>query len=104
MIFNVLVDAVLLIWASVVAEEEGDAAPEGFGRYFQRLVAYFYHDYFLITYIGAERLQRAVNFLAEIFYRVGIQKNVGEMVSIARQTCHVIGVNFVQAYGRRKMI
>ena len=38
-IFNVLVDVFLRHWVSVVAEAEGETAPEGFGRYIQHMEA-----------------------------------------------------------------
>ena len=45
-IFNVVVDAVLQNWVTVVTASEGTEAPdiEGFGHYIQRMAAYLYDD------------------------------------------------------------
>ena len=50
-IFIMMVYAVLRHWVSVVAAIEGasDLCTEGFGRYIQCLVAYFYSDDLLLT-------------------------------------------------------
>ena len=56
-IFNVVVDAVLHQWVLVVAEVQWEAGPEGFGRKFQQIIAYFYaHDELIISMRSA-RLQ-----------------------------------------------
>ena len=45
-IVNVVVEAVLHHWVTVVTAEEGGAAPdiEGFGQYIQQMAAYLYAD------------------------------------------------------------
>ena len=50
-IFNMVLDVVLRHWVSVVEaiEEAEDTVTEGFVWYIQRLVAYFYENYVLLT-------------------------------------------------------
>ena len=43
-IYNVVVYTVPRHWVSVLAEEDVEAVTDGFGRYVQRMAAYFYAD------------------------------------------------------------
>ena len=67
MIFNVVVDAVLHHWVSVVAEADGEVGPEVFGQYMQRMAAYFYADDGIILSMSVARLQRAFDILTDLF-------------------------------------
>ena len=55
-IFNVDMDAIMLHWVTVVAEEE--VGPEGLGPLIQRLVVYLYENDSPIVSIWVGRLQR----------------------------------------------
>ena len=94
-----VVDEVLRQWVSVVVEADGGAVPEGFGRYKQKMTAYFYDDDGLITSTRAERIQREFHVLKELFDGVGLHTNVGKMVSIAFQTCRSTEGHSTEAYG-----
>ena len=57
-ISNVVVDAVLCKWVSVVAYLEGESGSKGFGRDLQRMVAYLYSDNGVLASTRVARLQR----------------------------------------------
>ena len=80
-IFNVLVDAALWHWVTVVksTEETSDPSTYGFRRDIQRLAAHLHADDGLLDLTRAHRLQRAFDILAELFDQVGLRTNVGNM-------------------------
>ena len=80
-----MVEVVLRHWISMVTATEGVADPvtEGFGQYIQWMGAYFYSDDGLLASMRETQLQQAFNILTEMFVRVGLRTNVGNMVSMA---------------------
>ena len=98
-IFNLMVDAVFRHWVSVVVEAEGCDGLEGFVRYVQRLVAYFYADYGLITSTWSEILQRVFDVLKDIFDRFNLRTNIGKTVSMIFQPYHAIAGHSAGACG-----
>ena len=77
MILNLVVDAVLRYWATVVAATEGVAELdiEGFEQDIQRLAAYLYANYGPLASTQSDRLHRVFDVLTELFYRVGLCTN-----------------------------
>ena len=49
----------------------------------------------------AERLQQEFRIITELFDWVGLRTNVGKTVSMACQSCHALGVHYMEAYGLR---
>ena len=91
-IFNMVVDALLRHWVTVVAELEeaapmGAAITEGFKRYVQRLETYFYPDYMPIVSMRETRLQKDFDTLTELFNCVGLRTNVAKTVIMVCQPC-----------------
>ena len=99
MILNVVVYAVLCHWLLAVEEAEGEAGTGGFGRYIQRLEAYFYVDDDLLAHMRVEKLQRVFFVLTELFYWVGMCTNVGKRLSMECQLCRSLGGHYTEAYG-----
>ena len=92
-IFDLVVDAVLRHWVSVVAVTQGEADPgaEGFGQDIQRLVKYFYANNGILATKQAKMMKRALNVLAELFDQVGLHTNMGNMIRMVCQPCRAIG-------------
>ena len=59
------------------------AGIEGFGWYLQRFSAYFYAEDEILALVWATSLKREFDILADLFERMGLQTNVGKMVSMA---------------------
>ena len=104
-IFNVVVDAVLRNWVTVLAVMEVTAEPrtDSLVWYIQRLAAYFYANKGLLKLIWENRLQQASDILTDIFDWVGICTNVFKTVIMTFQLCCAIGGHYVEAYGLRIM-
>ena len=124
-IFNVVVDAVVNHWKSLVAEQEGgdSSGDEGdmeqtAGRTiwerdnvqrqaeegYQRLkvkAELFYADYGMVASTDLGWLQSAFDTLTGLFDRAGIQKNIRKTVGIVYRACRVAGVWEEEAYTRR---
>ena len=98
-VLNVVLDAVIRHWVTVVAPTESGA--EGLGDTIQELAKFSYVDERLVLPPWPERLQRALNVIAEIFDQVGLHKNSGKMVIIACQPCFIPGVLTNLEYTRR---
>ena len=79
-ILYVVVDEVMRHWVMVVVEEE--AGPDGFGRVARSLAALLYGDDSLIGSTRVEMLQQALNYLTDLFDRVGLQKNTQKKVGM----------------------
>ena len=79
-IFNMVVDAVVRHWFLAIVEAEGKIGSEGFGRDVQRLAAYFHANNGPLVPKRAARLQNYLHVLTELFDRVGIRTNLGNMV------------------------
>ena len=80
MIFNVVVDAIIHNWVTVVTETEGGR--EGIGLSIRYLEAYFYADDGLVALTQLERSMRAFDILSGLFDRVGIRKNTRKTASM----------------------
>ena len=105
-IFDVVVDAVLRHWVTVVALMEdsvdpGTADTEDFGWDVQHITAYFYADNGILNLTQVARLQHAFTTLAELSIRVGLCKNITKTVRMDYQPCRALGGHSVEAYGLR---
>ena len=89
MIFNMVVDAVICHWVTVVMPTE--AGRGGIGQTIIDLEAYFYADDGIVALNQPERLWRAYDVLTGLFDRVGLKTNTAKMVSMVRQSCHAPG-------------
>ena len=103
-IFNLVVDAVLRYWVTVVETLEETPPPvadsmDCFGRDVQRLAAYFYADDGLLASTQANHLQQDFNTLTELFYSVGLHTNVANTVIMECQPCRNLGGHLLEAYG-----
>ena len=101
MIFNVVVDALIRNWVTVVVLIE--AGSEVLGDKTQELEAFFYADDVLVVYPQVERLQREFNVLTDIFYQVGLHTNMWKMVIMACCQCYNPGRLSKPAYMGRMM-
>ena len=95
-ISNVVVDAVLLYWVTVVVSMEeavdpGAAGTKSFSQYVQRLAAYFYADNGILVLAWATQLQWRFHTLMELFYHMGLRVNVAKTVIITYQTFRALG-------------
>ena len=102
-VFNVVVDAVLQHWVTVVAVTEWSVEPgasgtESFGQYVQQLVGFFYAGDGLLALTQAIRLHWAFDNLKELFEQMFLRNNVSNTVSMDCQPCHTLGVHSVEAY------
>ena len=79
--FNMVMDAVIRHWVTVVAKTE--ACTEGLGLSIWDLALYLYADNGLITSTQPDRLQWAFDIISGLFDRVGLRTNMRNMVSIA---------------------
>ena len=98
-IFNVLVDAVVRNWVTVViagAEERGECGQEG-----RHQSALFYADNGMVALSGPCWLQGASNTLVGLFDRVGLCINVWKTVGMVCRPCQAAGNQSEAAYGRR---
>ena len=97
-IFNVVVDAVVRNWKTVVivgAEEQGER-----GKEVRHHTALFYTDYGMVALSDPRWLQGAFNTLVGLFERVGLRNNVGKTVGMVFHPCQVAGNLSEEAYGR----
>ena len=90
-IFNIVVDVVIIYWVMMVVGEE--AGRDGFGRTAQWLAVLFYADYGLLALPRTSRLQAALDILAGLFDRVGLQINVNKTVGMVCHPCSIFGVH-----------
>ena len=95
-LFNVVVDAVIRHWVTVVAEIE--AGTEVLGLLIQYFVPYFYSDDGLAASTQPERLQRVFTVLTGLFCQFGLRTNTRKTVRIGFQTCHMPDRMSVVAY------
>ena len=88
-LFNVVVDAVIHHWLTlVVPTEEG---MELLGLLIQDLEVYFYSNDGLVASTQPERLQSLFNVLTCLFDRVFLITNMQKAVIMAFQPCHAPG-------------
>ena len=67
------------------------------------LAAYFYTENILVASDQPERIQKPFGVLTGLFNRVGLRMNMRKTSSIACHPCHVTGLMYLEAYGRRTM-
>ena len=84
-IFNVVVDAVIRHWVTVVALAE--AGVEVLRDTIQELADFFYADDALVASLPPEKFQRAFNVLADLFDQFGLHTNVHKTVSMDCRPC-----------------
>ena len=96
-IFNVVVDAVVRNWVTMViasAEERGERGHEG-----RHKAALFYADDGMVAFPDSCCLQGAFNTLVGLFDRVGLRTNVRKTVSVVCLPCQAAGNQSEAAYG-----
>ena len=99
MIFNMVVDAVICHWVTVVnLEEEGTG---GLGMTIIDMAAYFYAEDGLVAPTQPERLNREFDVLTSLFYRVGLRTNTSKTVDMVCQLCHAPCGMSEEAYAQR---
>ena len=84
-IVNVVVDAVIRHWVTVVALAEAGA--EVLRETIQELADFFYADDALVASLPPEKFQREFNVLTYIFDHVGLHTNVHKTVSMDCRPC-----------------
>ena len=98
-IFNVVVDAVVLNWVTVVvagAEERGERGKEGSYQ-----AALFYAEDDMVALSDPRWLQGAFYTLVVLFDRVGLQTNARKTVGMVCRFCQAEGNLSEVVYGRR---
>ena len=85
-ISNVVVDAVIHHWVTVVTPSEEDTG--GLGLTIIDLEAYFYADDGLVASTQSERLQRVFDVLTGLFKRVVLCTNMVNTVGMVCHPCH----------------
>ena len=95
-IFNVVVDVVILHWVKVVAPTE--AVTGGLGLTIIDLAGYFYSNDGLVVSTQTERLQRAFYILTGLFNQVVICTNTAKTVGMVCQPYHAPGGMSEEAY------
>ena len=97
-IFNVVVDAVVKNWVSVmveVSEERGGRRQEGIHHN-----ALFYTDDGMVALSDLQWLQGSFITLVGLFNRVGLWNNFWKTVSMVCRLCQAAGTQLEAAYGR----
>ena len=97
-IFNVVVDAVVCHWVTLVvteAEIRGERGREG-----RHQAALFYADDSMVASSDPQWLQWAFAKLVRLFDRVGLNKNTVKTVSMTCRPCTAAGNWSEEAYGR----
>ena len=98
-IFNVVVDAVVQHWVTVVlteSEARGELGQEG-----RHQAALFYTNDSMVASSDPAWLQGAFTALVGLFDRVGLQNNFGKTVGMVCHPCQSAGNLTTEAYGRR---
>ena len=98
-IFNVVVDAVVHNWVTVVTagvEERVKHGKEG-----RHQAALFYAGDGVVVSSDTRCLQGAFNTLVGLFGRVGLRTNVGKTVGMVCCLCQAVGNQSEAAYWRR---
>ena len=90
-ILNVLADAVVLHWVSLVAG--GAEGQDEWGREVLHHVALLYIDNSLVASIEPDCMQGTFDNLARLFDMVGIHTNVGETVGMLCRPCRAVGTH-----------
>ena len=98
-IFNVVVDAVVRNWVTVLiagAEERSERGKEG-----RHQASLLYLDDDMVALSDPRWLQGAFDNLVGLFDRVGLQTNVEKPVGMVCRTCQAAGNQSKVAYWRR---
>ena len=88
-IFNVVVDAVIHHWVTVVTPSE--AGMGGLGLTIIDLEAYFYAENIIVAPNQPERIQRAFDVLTGLLDRVSLRKKTAKTVGMVCQPCCMPG-------------
>ena len=97
-IFNVVVDAMVNNWGTVViagAEEWGERGKEGWHQ-----AALFYADDGMVASYDSCWIQVAFNTLVDLFDRVGLRNNFRKTVGMVCHPCQAAVTQSDVAYGR----
>ena len=84
-IFNVVLDAVIRHWVTVVALAE--AGVEVLRDTIQELADFFYADDALVASLPPEKFQRTFNVLTDLFDQVGLHTNLHKTVIMDCRLC-----------------
>ena len=95
-IFNVVLDAIICRWVTVVMPTE--AGTGGLGLTIIDMAEYLYANDGLMSSTQPERLQRVFDVLASLFGRVGLRTNMAKTVGMVCHTCHAPGGMSEEAY------
>lgn len=98
-IFNIVVDAIVRYWLSLVVDDGSEV--DGLGMTVQEWLVLFYADDGLIASRNAEWLQMAINRLAELFERMGLRTNTDKMETMTCTPGYISSQVSSQAYKRR---
>jgi Reverse transcriptase (RNA-dependent DNA polymerase) len=99
-IFNIVIDAVVRYWLSLVLD--GAESDDGVGRSVAEQLALFYADDGLIAARNSEWLQAAINCLTELFARVGLRMNTSKTKVMTCTTGYISTRVSSPAYKRRR--
>ena len=88
-IFNVVVDAVVRHWVTLVVEDAETLGERG--REGRHQAALFYADDGMVASSNPRWLQWDFATLVELFDRVGLKTNVGKTVSMTCRPCPAAG-------------
>ena len=98
-IFNVVVDAVVRHWLTVMvvgAEERGERGQEG-----RHQNSFFYSDDGMVALLDPQWFQVKFITLVGQFDSVGLRNNVGKTVGMVFHICQAEGIQLEAAYGRQ---
>ena len=103
-IFNVVVDAVIRHWVTVLGWGGQEGAIQVLGTSIQTLLMLFYANDGLVALPESTRLQGAFDALMGLFKKVGLRTNEGKTVSMACRSCHTPHVWSTEAYTCQVMV
>ena len=99
--FNILLDAVIRHWLSLVLDNNGDLVHDGMGDNVAERLALFYADDGYISAVDQAWLQQATDILVGLFRRAGLQANASKTKAMTTFPSRVrIGLSN-RAYERR---
>ena len=102
MIFNVVVDAVIRHWVTVVMPK--DVVTGGLGLTIIDLAEYFYAHDGLMAFTQTDRIHRAFDVLAGLFDRVDLLTNTAKTVGMVCLILHAPCGLSEEAYERRTTV
>jgi hypothetical protein len=100
MIFNIVVDAVVHYWLSLVVDDGSEF--NGLGHTVSEWLVLFYADDGLLATRNHEWLQMAINRLSELFERVGLRTNTTKTVAMTCTPGYIHGRVASPVYKRRR--